>query len=182
LGCLCSSILIKPVSINILTAVSSRPYTKVIVYQPYTRQSRQIVEEYKKLDVKILNGMDTPSKAPDFSAEIDALERDLRDWWEEKNEGWGEGNEDDSNDSGSGVMGGGNSATGKGNDDSAASGGLWDNMPEIDSKQVARAAPICEKHLDIEFDIGLVQEGGYPSIDALIDDLVPKLIEKAKEK
>lgn len=53
--------------------------------------------------------------------------------------------------------------------------GLWDGIPNIDSKEVARMRPIFEKHLGLPFDINHIPPGGYMSVDELIDDLVPKL-------
>lgn len=53
--------------------------------------------------------------------------------------------------------------------------GLWDGIPNIDSKEVARMRPLFEKHLRLPFDINHIRPGGYMSVDELIDDLVPKL-------
>ena len=55
-------------------------------------------------------------------------------------------------------------------------------MPEIDSKAAARTAPMCEEILDVEFEITMIREGGYQSIDDLIDHMVPQLLEKAMEQ
>jgi hypothetical protein len=97
----------------------------------------------------------TESKTP--SEMRDILERELRDWWERKNEDWVVEDESDQN------------------EDEAD---LWGHMPEIDSKAVTRAgAGISEEHLDIDFDPSMVQEGGYDSINELVDHLVPQLIE-----
>lgn len=90
------------------------------------------------------------------SKKKEALERKLRDWWNQRNEDW----EADAEDSSSGGE------------------GVWNHMPEIDSKEVARAGHITENHLDTEFDPKMIPPGGYNSIDALIDDLVPKMLEK----
>lgn len=100
--------------------------------------------------------MSTPPNPSDLSTIRENLERDLREWWEERND-WGS------------------------EDGLIEDGGVWSSMPEIDSKEVTRAAPICENHLDIEFDPALIREGGYDSIDDLINDLVPKLIEAVEE-
>ena len=56
-----------------------------------------------------------------------------------------------------------------------ASVGLWDGIPNIDSKEVARMRPIFEKHLGRPFDVNHIRPGGYMAVDELIDDLVPKL-------
>ncbi|MFB1064841.1 hypothetical protein [Natrinema sp. H-ect4] len=102
------------------------------------------------------------SSSPDsqsLSKRREELERELRDWWNQRNEEWGSGKDD-------GLV---------------EDGGVWSHMPEIDSKEVTRAAPVCEKHLDIDFDPSMIREGGYGSIDDLIDHLVPKMIEEAQE-
>lgn len=52
---------------------------------------------------------------------------------------------------------------------------LWNSMPEVDSKAVARSSPLFEKHLGVPLDLKLIRRGGYESIDAMIDDLVPKM-------
>lgn len=53
--------------------------------------------------------------------------------------------------------------------------GLWDGMPCIDSKDVARMAPIFEEHLDVPFDVKHIRAGGYSDIEDVLADLVPKL-------
>lgn len=90
------------------------------------------------------------------SKKKEVLERKLRDWWDQWNEDW-EADAEDTSRGGEGV---------------------WNHMPEIDSKEVARAGHIAENHLDTEFDPKMIPPGGYDSIDALIDDLVPKMLEK----
>lgn len=91
------------------------------------------------------------------------LERELREWWEQKNDDWG-------------SEGGGGS--GQAGDEE-----LWDRMPKIDSKAVTRVgASISSDFPDIDFDPSMVQEGGYSSIDELVDDLVPKLLEAAQDE
>ena len=49
---------------------------------------------------------------------------------------------------------------------------LWDSMPTVDSKTVARMAPIFEKHEGAPFDVKRIRAGGYRSIDDAIRDLV----------
>lgn len=119
--------------------------------------------------------MASPPDASDLSQKVKALEQELpsgilqkvreleqelRDWWESRSDGWGTDNENSSQDGGS---------------------NLWDHMPEIDSKEVARAAPLCEETLDVDFDASLIREGGYDSIDDLINDLIPKLVDRIQE-
>ena len=53
--------------------------------------------------------------------------------------------------------------------------GLWDEMPNIDSKEVARMTPIFEKHLGLAFDVKHIRAGGYEDFDYLIEDIVSKL-------
>ena len=53
--------------------------------------------------------------------------------------------------------------------------GLWDEIPNIDSKEVARMTHIFEKHLGSVFDIKHIRAGGYEDVDDLIEDIVPKL-------
>ena len=52
--------------------------------------------------------------------------------------------------------------------------GSW-NLPCIDSKDVARMAPIFEKHLEVRFDVKHIRPGGYSEIAEVCADLVPKL-------
>ncbi len=103
--------------------------------------------------------MASPSGTQDVDEKLATLEGKLRDWWDKRDSGLGGTNTDDSMDD---------------ND-------LWGDMPEIDSKAAARTAPICEEHLDIDFDMSMIREGGYDSIDDLIDDLLPQLRERLIE-
>ena len=52
--------------------------------------------------------------------------------------------------------------------------GLWDSIPNIDSKEVARMRPIFES-VGLPFDVNHIRPGGYMTVDELIDDFVPKL-------
>ena len=49
---------------------------------------------------------------------------------------------------------------------------LWGSMPVVDSKTVARMAPIFKKHERRSFDVRRIRPGGYSSIDDAIQDLV----------
>ena len=51
-------------------------------------------------------------------------------------------------------------------------GDLWDSMPVVDSKTIARMAPIFKKHEGCSFDVRRIRTGGYASIDDAIQDLV----------
>jgi hypothetical protein len=59
---------------------------------------------------------------------------------------------------------------------------LWDDMPAIDSKAVARSSPLFKKFLGIDLDVALIRAGGYKNIDDCIDHLVPLMDEAAKKK
>ena len=86
---------------------------------------------------------------------------DLNSWWEQECGDWD-------------TLVEGSSANGlPGGED------LWNCMPVVDSKAVARTSPIFERHLGIPFDVKLIRRGGYKSIDEMIGDLVPKMLEIA---
>ena len=55
---------------------------------------------------------------------------------------------------------------------------LWDSMPELDSKAVARSSPIFERYLGRPLDVRRIRPGGYRSIDDMIDHLVPEMMKK----
>jgi len=103
--------------------------------------------------------MSSPSGAQNVDEDLAALEEELREWWDERNTGI------------SGIE-----------DDAMDDNDLWGDIPEIDSKAAARTAPICEEQLDINFDMSMIREGGYESIDDFIDDLLPQLREKLIQK
>ena len=86
-------------------------------------------------------------------ADADARARlaaDLRTGWEEEQADWD-----------AQVTGGAMSGT-----------DLWGSMPTVDSKTVARMAPIFEKHEGRPFDVRRIRPGGYLDIDDAIQDLV----------
>lgn len=58
---------------------------------------------------------------------------------------------------------------------------LWNDMPTIDSKVVALSSPIFHKHLGIPLNTKLIKPLGYESIDEMIADLVPRMIEAAAQ-
>lgn len=64
-----------------------------------------------------------------------------------------------------------------GADESSLPGGvdLWDSMPQVDSKAVARTSPIFERHFGIPLDVKLIRAGGYAGIEDVIAGLVPKM-------
>ena len=49
---------------------------------------------------------------------------------------------------------------------------LWGSMPAVDSKTVARMAPIFKKYEGRPFAVRRIRAGGYASIDDAIQDLV----------
>lgn len=49
---------------------------------------------------------------------------------------------------------------------------LWESMPIVDSKTVARMAPIFEKYEGCRFDVKRIRPGGYSSINDMIKHLV----------
>jgi hypothetical protein len=59
---------------------------------------------------------------------------------------------------------------------------LWDDLPAVDSKTIARTSPIFERHLGIPLDVKLIRRGGYGSIQEAIDDLVPKMMAAASDQ
>jgi len=56
-----------------------------------------------------------------------------------------------------------------------ATAAAWGNVPQVDSKTIARASPVVRKHLGIGIDPKLIRKGGYASFDEAIDDILPKL-------
>ena len=86
------------------------------------------------------------------------LAADLKSWWEQECGDW--------------------DALVEGADPQALPGGedLWDRMPVVDSKAVARTSPIFERYFGIPLDVKLIRPGGYKSIDEMIADLVPKML------
>lgn len=48
-------------------------------------------------------------------------------------------------------------------------------LPEVDSKCVMKASVVIERHLGIDLPPRMVQRGGYASLDAMIEHLLPQL-------
>ena|SRR6266566_41071 len=88
----------------------------------------------------------------------------LRGWWEVEFTDWDQ------------------LVTGPIDDPSDAGIDLWDDMPAIDSKAVARSSPLFKKFLGVELDVTLIRAGGYKTLDDFIDHLVPLMDEAAKKK
>lgn len=95
----------------------------------------------------------TPEPAPSSpQSDMDArmrLEANLRTWWANEQAGWD-------------VQILGNGAPGA---------DLWGSMPVIDSKTVARMAPIFKKH-GFPLDVKRIRAGGYAGINDVIRHLV----------
>src|SRR5438876_495820 len=102
--------------------------------------------------------------AAQSSPNLGALANDLKSWWAQEGQDWD-----------AAVMGT-NSRSLPGGDD------LWDDMPKVDSKAVARSSPIFVRHLGVPLDVKLIRPGGYASIDDAIADLVPKMAAVAAKK
>lgn len=58
--------------------------------------------------------------------------------------------------------------------------GLWDDMPAVDSKAIARCAPIFAEH-GYAFDVRSIRPGGYTSIGEAIADLIRKSKKSTKK-
>lgn len=54
---------------------------------------------------------------------------------------------------------------------------LWEAMPTLDSKTVARTSPIFEKHLGRPLKVRLIRPGGYDSVDDMVNHLVPAMMD-----
>lgn len=59
---------------------------------------------------------------------------------------------------------------------------VWNDMPTVDSKAVARTSPIFQKHLGIPLDSSLIRPGGYKTLEEMIEHLVPLMMETAKKR
>ena len=81
----------------------------------------------------------------------------LRDWWDCECADW--------------------DAQVEGSSAEAAGSDLWDSMPMIDSKEVARTSSVFEEHLGRPLDVRLIRPGGYDSIENMIRHLVPAMMD-----
>jgi hypothetical protein len=105
------------------------------------------------------HSIETPTSSNIPAADLSgAISAEIRAWWEVESTDW--------------------DAAVTAADPSALLGGadLWDDMPVVDSKTVARTSPIFERHIGIRLDVKLIRPGGYLSIEDAIADLVPKMI------
>ena len=78
------------------------------------------------------------------------LAADLRQWWNEEQAKW------DAQVTGDDVSG----------------PDLWADMPTVDSKTVARMAPLFTQHMGRPLDVRRIRRGGYNSIEDLIRHLI----------
>lgn len=85
----------------------------------------------------------------------------LRDWWDRERADWD-------------AQVGRSSAEAA---SEAAGSDLWDSMPMIDSKEVARTSSVFEEHLGRPLDVRLIRPGGYGSIENMILHLVPAMMD-----
>ena len=80
--------------------------------------------------------------------------RIIRNWWHQEEESWSEENpgEESEND-------------------------IWSSVPKIDSKTVVKALLEIEEKTNIKVNEEKIKKGGYESIDELLEDLVPKILD-----
>ena len=57
---------------------------------------------------------------------------------------------------------------------------LWDCLPTVDSKTVARMSPIFQRHLGRPLDVKLIRPGGYESLEDMISHLVPAMMKDSE--
>lgn len=100
----------------------------------------------------------------DAKAVEDELNAKIREWWNQYDKGEGSSS---------------NVTVEKG---ASEDQDLWDAVPVIDSKLVLETTIIFEQMLGVELQFNLIKPGGYQSIDELIADLVPKMIEFAQQQ
>ena len=97
----------------------------------------------------LLTGISTEPERSDEVTRV-CLAQELRTFWEREQDDW----------------------DAQVTDNAAASPDLWESMPIVDSKTVARMAPIFEKYERRRFDVKRIRRGGYASINDMIEDLV----------
>ncbi len=54
----------------------------------------------------------------------------------------------------------------------SSSADLWEDMPAVDSKTVARLAPVFKRHTGRPLDIRRIRPGGYDSVEEAVQHLV----------
>ena len=95
------------------------------------------------------------------------LSHALREWYSKETADWDAQIEDGSD-------------TGSGSD--TADSDLWNSMPTVDSKAVARTSSIFEEHLGRPLDVKLIRPGGYDSVEHMIRHLVPAMMDVSQAR
>lgn len=103
--------------------------------------------------------MGSGTQAPEWSAEEQALVEELRKRWEDRQSGW-EADADNQR---------------------LNEAGLWHHMPEIDSKEVARLLDVFGKHLGTDADPDMIRDGGYDTVEEIVEDILPQVRAKEEE-
>jgi hypothetical protein len=101
---------------------------------------------------------------PDQPSAVAALDQDIRSWLRTDREDWDTAV----------ALAGSNGLVGGAD--------LWDHMPALDSKVVARTSHLFKRHLGVPLDAKLIRPGGYKDDDDMIDDLIPKMLAFASRK
>lgn len=94
------------------------------------------------------------------------LSNALREWWSREQADWDARIEDNGAEAVS----------------DATDSDLWESMPMIDSKAVARTSPIFEEHMERPLDISLIRPGGYDSVENMIRHLVPAMMDVSRTR
>ena len=102
-----------------------------------------------------------PKRQTPLQAKYKGLATELREWCNHETADW------------DALVEGQGSGTGMGGNDSD----LWESMPTLDSKTVARTSPIFEKHLGRPLKVRLIRPGGYDSVDDMVNHLVPAMMD-----
>ena len=110
--------------------------------------------------LRVNGSTEEPNRELPRPARYNALVTELREWCNHETADW------------DALVEGQGSETGIHGSDSD----LWDAMPTLDSKTIARTSPIFEKHLGRPLKVRLIRPGGYNSIDDMVDHLVPAMM------
>ena len=110
--------------------------------------------------LRVNGSSEEPNRELPRPARYSALVTELREWCNHETADW------------DALVEGQGSETGIHGSDSD----LWDSMPTLDSKTVARTSPIFEKHLGCPLNVRLIRPGGYNSVDDMVDHLAPAMM------
>ena len=69
-----------------------------------------------------------------------------------------------------------------GSSSNVADSDLWNSMPAVDSKAVARTSSIFEEHLGRPLDVKHIRPGGYESVEHMIRHLVPAMMDVSQTR